>query len=108
MVVSTPMTDSTPLNFRKIAALVAAAGTLFWLYTFYAIAHVPPGDGTGFQWLAVIPLGMIFGVFFLPAWLLVAIGRLPRFTTVFGLCGLIAFSVVWAQLLTEFPKAQLY
>ena len=37
-----------------------------------------------------------------------AIGRLPRFTTVFGLCGLIAFAVVWAQLLTEFPKAQLY
>ena len=52
------MTVSTPLNFRKIAALVAGAGTLFWLYTFYFIAHVPPGDGTGFQWLAVFPLGM--------------------------------------------------
>ena len=51
---------------------------------------------------------MIFAVFFLPAWLLVAIGRLPRFTTVFGLCGLIAFAVVWVQLLTEFPKTQLY
>ncbi|MGY8679083.1 hypothetical protein Q2941_14970 [Bradyrhizobium sp. UFLA05-153] len=95
---------SSQLNFRKIAAIIAAAGTLFWLYTFYAIAHVPMGDGSGFQWLAVFPLGMIFGVFFLPAWLLVAIGRLPRFTTLFGLCGLIAFAVVWAQLLTEFPK----
>ncbi|MCP3460158.1 hypothetical protein [Bradyrhizobium sp. CCGUVB23] len=95
---------SSQLNFRKIAAIIAATGTLFWLYTFYAIAHVPMGDGTGFQWLAVFPLGMIFGVFFLPAWLLVAIGRLPRFTTLFGFCGLIAFAVVWAQLLTEFPK----
>ncbi|MCP1913887.1 MULTISPECIES: hypothetical protein [Bradyrhizobium] len=93
-------------NFRKIAALVAAAGTLFWLYTFYAIAHVPPGDGTGFQWLAVFPLGMVFGLFFLPAWLLVAIGRLPRFTAAFG-CGLIAFAVLWAQLLQEFPRAVL-
>ena len=63
---------------------------------------------SGLLALLGIPLGMIFGVFFLPAWLLVAIGRLPRFTTVFGLCGLIAFAVVWAQLLTEFPKAQLY
>ena len=60
-------TASAPFNFRKIAAFVAAAGTLFWLYTFYAIAHVPPGDGTGFRWLAVFPLGMIFGLFFLPA-----------------------------------------
>ena len=99
------MSASTPLNFRKIAAFVAAAGTLFWLYTFYAIAHVPHGDGTGFQWLAVFPLGMIFGLFFLPAWLLVAIGRLPRLTIIVGLCGLIAFAIVWAQLLNEFPKS---
>lgn len=99
------MTASTSLNSRKIAALVAAAGTLFWLYTFYAIANVPPGDGTGFQWLAVFPLGMIFGLFFLPAWLLVVIGRLPRLTIIVGLCGLIAFAVVWAQLLNEFPKS---
>ncbi|WP_249152504.1 hypothetical protein [Bradyrhizobium liaoningense] len=102
------MTASTPLNFRKIAALIAAAGTLFWLYTFYFIAHVPPGDGSGFQWLAVFPLGMIFGIFFLPAWLLVAFGWLPRFTTAYGLCGLIAFAIIWSQLLNEFPKAKLY
>jgi hypothetical protein len=98
------MTASISRNFRKIAAVVAAAGTLFWLYTFYAIAHVPQGDGSGFQWLAVFPLGMIFGLFFLPAWLLVAIGRLPRLTLVVGLCGLIAFAIVWVQLLNEFPK----
>ncbi|MCC8944873.1 hypothetical protein H8A97_07030 [Bradyrhizobium sp. Arg62] len=95
------------VNFRKIAALIAASGTLFWLYTFYAIAHVPPGDGTGFQWLAVFPPGMVFGLFFLPAWLLVAIGRLPRFTAALGVCGLIAFAVLWAQLLQEFPRAVL-
>jgi hypothetical protein len=92
-------------NFRKISALVAASGTLFWLYTFYAIAHVPGGDGSGFQWLAVFPLGMVFGLFFLPAWLLVAIGRLPRLTLALGICGLVAFAVIWVQLLQEFPKA---
>jgi hypothetical protein len=103
--VSQIMTASTSASFRKIAALVAAAGTLFWLYTFYFIAHVPPGDGTGFQWLAVFPLGMIFMLFFVPAWLLIAIGRLPRFTIVVGLCGLIAFAIIWSQLLNEFPKS---
>ncbi|WP_271582695.1 hypothetical protein [Bradyrhizobium sp. CCBAU 45389] len=102
---SQAITASAPINFRKIAAVVAAAGTLFWLYTFYFIAHVPPGDGSGFQWLAVFPLGMIFGLFFLPAWLLVAIGRLPRFTTAVGLCGLIAFAIIWMQLLNEFPNS---
>ncbi len=101
-------TAQNPPNFRKIAALVAAAGTLFWFYTFYAIAHVPPGDGSGFQWLAVIPLGTIFGLFFLPVWLLVAIGRFPRFSALFGLCGLIAFAIVWTQLLHEFPKSSVY
>jgi hypothetical protein len=90
------MTGSTPPNFRKVAALVASAGTLFWLYTFYFIAHVPQGGGTGFQWLAVFPLCMIFGLFFLPAWLLVAINRLPRFTIFVGLAGLIAFAIIWA------------
>lgn len=96
------------VNLRNIAALIAAAGMLFWLYTFYAIAHVPQEDGTSFQWLAVFPLGMIFALFFLPAWLLVAIGRLPRFTAVLGVCGLIAFAVIWAQLLEEFRRTQLY
>lgn len=96
------------LNFRTIAALVATTGTLFWLYTFYFIAHVPQRDGSGFQWLALFPLGMIFAFFFLPAWLMVAIGRLPRLTIVFGLCGLIAFAIIWAQLLHEFPRSQLY
>ncbi|MEI9922847.1 MAG: hypothetical protein WDN50_04105 [Bradyrhizobium sp.] len=92
------------LNFRQMAAIIAAVGTLFWLYTFYAIGHVPQGDGSGFQWLAVFPLGGIFAIFFLPAWLLVAIGRLPRVTIALGIAGLVAFAVVWMQLLAEFPK----
>jgi hypothetical protein len=87
-----------------MAAVIAAVGTLFWLYTFYAIDHVPQGDGTGFQWLAVFPPGGIFAIFFLVAWLLVAIGRLPRVTIALGIAGLITFAVVWMQLLAEFPK----
>jgi len=91
-------------SVRKFALAVACAGTSFWLYTFYAIDHVPPGDGTGFQWLAVIPLGFIFIGFFLPAWFFIAIGRLPRLASILGLAGLIAFGIVWLQLLAEFPQ----
>jgi hypothetical protein len=87
-----------------MAAVIAAMGTLFWLYTFYAIDRVPQGDGSGFQWLAVFPLGGIFAIFSLPAWLLVAIGRLPRLAMAWGIAGLVVFAVVWMQLLAEFPK----
>ncbi|GLR98978.1 hypothetical protein [Bradyrhizobium liaoningense] len=52
-----------------------------------------------------VSAGQIFMLFFVPAWLLIAIGRLPRFTIVVGLCGLIAFAIIWSQLLNEFPKS---
>jgi hypothetical protein len=93
-----------PHPVRKFALAIAGAGAAFWLYTFYAISRVPLGDGTGFQWLAVFPLGFIFVGFFLPAWLFIAIGRLPRVAAILGLTGLIAFGIVWLQLLAEFPK----
>jgi hypothetical protein len=89
---------------RKFALAIAAAGTVFWLYTFYAIGRAPSGDGTGLQWLAVFPLGFIFFSFFLPAWFFVAIGWLPRVATILGIAGLIAFGIVWLQILSEFPK----
>jgi len=63
-----------PYPIRKFALAIASAGTVFWLYTFYAISRVSAGDGTGFQWLAAIPLGFIFVVFFLPTWFFVAMG----------------------------------
>jgi hypothetical protein len=97
---------STDLDYRKLAAANAAAGTLFWFYTFYVIGHLPLGDGTGLQWLAAVPLATIFAMFFLPAWILVAIGRFPRVALALGVCGLIAFVVVWAELLAEIAKAQ--
>ena len=85
-------------HLRKFAAALAVTGLLFWLYTFYAIARVPMGDGSGFQWLAVIPLGFIFLMLTLPSLVLVLIGRWLQ------LIGLAAFGYVWLQLLAEFPK----
>ena len=91
-------------HLRKFAASLATAGLLFWLYMFYHIAHVPQGDGTGFQWLAVIPLGGVFLMLTLPSLVLVLIGRLLQLAAILGLIGLTAFGYVWLQLLAEFPK----
>jgi hypothetical protein len=91
-------------HLRKFAAALAVTGLLFWLYTFYAIARVPMGDGSGFQWLAVIPLGFIFMMLTLPSLVLVLIGRWLQLSAVLGMIGLAAFGYVWLQLLAEFPK----
>ena len=90
---------------RVVALLLSGAGTLFWLWTFFAIGQMPEGDGSGFQWLAVFPLGMVSLVLTLPALLLAIGGRWLLTSIGLGGCGLIAFAVLWAQLLKEFPRA---
>jgi hypothetical protein len=87
---------------RAGALAAAGAGTLFWLYTFHAIAQVPVGDGTGFQWLAVMPLGMVFLVFTLPSLILALSGRMLEIALPLGCVGLVAFALLWAELLREF------
>jgi len=98
------MTDaakkSVPL--RAVALSVAFAGTLFWLYTFYGIAQVPVGDGSGFQWVAVMPLGLIFVVFTQPALVCGWKGHFLWVALVLGCAGFIAFGLLWKELLSEF------
>jgi hypothetical protein len=77
------------------------AGTLFWLYTFYGIAQAPAGDGTGFQWLAVMPLGILFFALVFPAMILGLLGRALRVAIVLGAVGLVALLSLWSQLLQE-------
>jgi hypothetical protein len=93
---------SRPPRQRSVALTVASAGTLFWLYTFYGIAQVPSGDGSGFQWIAVMPLGLIFLVLTLPALILALIDRLLWLSLVLGCVGLVAFAYLWNELLGEF------
>jgi len=90
-------------GFLRAAALaVSIAGTLFWLYTFYGIAQVPAGDGSGFQWIAVVPLGLVFFVFTFPALVCAWNGQFLWAALVIGCAGLIAFALLWNELLGEF------
>jgi hypothetical protein len=97
------MTEEVKTNrLRTSALLIAGAGILFWLYTFYGIAQVPSGDGSGMQWIAVMPLGLIFLVLTLPALIFALSGYLLRFAIALGTAGLIAFALLWNELLKEF------
>ena len=93
---------STLLSLRAWAVAIAGFGTLFWLYTFYGIAQVPSGDHSGMQWIAVMPLGLVFLVLTLPALIFALLDRALRVALVLGCLGLIAFAYIWNELLKEF------
>ena len=85
---------------------VAGAETLFWLYTFYSIgAHANPRGG-GYEWLAAVPMTMIFLFGVLPALVLVVIGWwfpiASKIAALFAAGALIADAIIWTQILGEF------
>lgn len=96
------MADTLTRTLRWTGAATGAAGLAFWIYTFHAIAQLPPGDHTGFQWLAEFPLTMIFLFLSGPALALALSRRLAAISAGFGIAGLIAYAMLWRQLLTEF------
>src|SRR5215510_3785127 len=89
-------------GLRTTALLISGAGTIFWLYTFYGIAQVPSGDGSGMQWIAIMPLGLVFLVLTLPALIFALSGFLLRFAIGLGIASLVAFALLWNELLKEF------
>jgi hypothetical protein len=72
------------------------------IYTFYGVARVPVGDDSDFQWVAVMPPGLIFVVLTLPAPVLALKGHWPWVALVLGCAGLVAFALLCSELLTEF------
>ena len=104
---SSDATDNSRMSLhspilRTIALASGAAGTLFWIYTFYWISKLPPGDGTGFQWIAEVPLTAIFVFLTFPAVVLAISRRTAWLGAILGVANLIAFGVIWSQLMTEF------
>lgn len=97
---------SMPTRALRITALACgAAGTLFWLWTFHFISQLPEGDGTGFQWIAAMPLTGIFLCCALPAILLAPSSRLTPLAAGLGVVGVVLFALLWMQLLNEFQTA---
>ena len=84
---------------------IAAAQTLFWLYTiYYVIVHASP-KGDGFELVAIMPMSVIFLAFGLPAFLKARAGRSLKVAAILCLIGLAANFLVWAQILSELAPA---
>jgi sensor domain CHASE-containing protein len=89
-------------KLRIVTLACCAAGTAFWFYTFYFISQLPAGDGTGFQWIAEMPLSGIFLFLIVPALLLGIRDRTVPISTILAIIALILYAILWSQLLTEF------
>lgn len=92
----------SPRTLRFIALAACAAATLFWFYTFWHIAQLPAGDGTGFQWLGEAPLTAIFAACVVPAFLLSRKDGTVAVAAGLGLLSLVLYALLWRQLLSEF------
>jgi len=88
--------------FRRVALGSVVLGVAFWLYALYQISQLPVGDGSGFYWIAVVPLTGILAIGMVPALLLAASNRTVAVAAVFGVGGLVLFALLWLQLLSEF------
>lgn len=87
---------------RAFTLAACAAGLLFWAYTFWYIAQLPVGDGTGFQWMGEMPLTGVTLVCIVPALLMSISNRaLPVAAPLAG-AGLVMYALLWMQLLREF------
>lgn len=89
-------------KLRLATLLVCLAAMLFWLYTFYHIAQLPVGDGSGFQWIAEVPLTAIFLFVILPAFGLAWFSRTLAVAAGLAVIGVGLYAILWTQLLTEF------
>lgn len=95
-------------NARLRLAVFAAAGaqTLFWLYTFYYIAGRANPRGDGMEWLAAVPMTIIFLALVMPTLILGALGfryaLATKLAAGFAAVAFIANAIVWTQILGEF------
>lgn len=94
------MTTTGALRTFTLAA--CTAGLLFWIYTFRHIALLPAGDGSGFQWLAEVPLTGIMLACMLPALLLSISNRALPVAASLASAGIVLYALLWMQLLREF------
>ncbi len=98
------MMSNARLSLAVLAA--ATAETLFWLYTFtYIASHANP-RGDGMEWLAAVPMTIIFLAGTVPALILGVVGRWFAWATiaaaVFAVIAAAADVIVWTEILGEF------
>jgi hypothetical protein len=91
---------------------VAAAETLFWIYTFYFIDRHANPLGDGLEWMAEVPMTLIVLIGVLPAVILGLVGFRFRWAAIaaalFAAGAAIADVVIWTEILGEFAHKTLH
>ena len=102
----------TNSKLRLVAFGLAAAETIFWIYTFAYIAGRANPKGDGMEWLAAVPMTGIFAALVLPALVFCSFGgRFPLATKLaagFAAAALVADAVVWTQIMGEFAHKSVH
>src|SRR5262245_27028105 len=91
----------TRKRLRLGALALAVLLTLLWIYSFYCIAARANPKGDGMEFLAVVPLTILFLGFTLPALVLSAIGRASGAALGLAIAGLITNAWIWSQIVAE-------
>jgi hypothetical protein len=87
--------------FRFVLITVAGAQAAYWLYTFRLILVNANPLGDGFEWVAVVPFGIVFLAFVAPSlWLGVAGRRLPLGVAL-ALAGLVLNGLLFIEIASE-------
>ncbi len=88
---------------RTLVLVGAGAETLFWFWTFsYIGARVNP-RGDGMEWLAEVPMSVIFLALTLPALLIArrGHGRILILAAVLVLASAAANALIWSEIVAE-------
>lgn len=96
----------TGKSARITIVAIAAAQTLFWIYTIYHIISRADPKGDGFELVAIMPMSLIFILLVLPA-LMMGVNKRENLLMPAILCilGLLANFFVWGQILSELTPA---
>jgi len=87
--------------FRFFLIAVAGAQAAYWLYTFRLILVNMNPLGDGFEWVAVVPFGIVFLAFIAPSlWLGVA-GRMLPLGVALAVAGLVLNGLLFIEIASE-------
>jgi hypothetical protein len=87
--------------FRYFVIVAAGAQTLYWLYTFRLIFVNANPLGDGFEFVAIVPFGLVFLALVAPSLLLGVAGRMLPLSVILALTGLILNVLLFIEIASE-------
>jgi hypothetical protein len=86
---------------RYFLITLAGAQAVYWLYTFRLILMNMNPLGDGFEWVAVVPFGIVFLAFVAPSLWLGAAGRRLPLGLALAVAGLVLNGLLFIEIASE-------